>query len=150
MLDPALGTEIVTNFWRKSLDYCSNLIPATHPDGLVVEVVSFAALERSWNEADLPSDREHVTTYIRTHLDDFNAENIAAERDYSDVRWTVDRPEDLEVVRRIFALIDARPNEFLDWRSVLRLVSEHPEISTLNAHYRRYEGWDRSIQAEGV
>ncbi len=144
LVDPVLNAEVIARFWRNRLDYCSNVIPATFPDGLSVEVMSFHALERSWLKATRPSDREHVTTYIRTHLSCFRTENVEAPKDYSHLRWTVDEPEDLGVVRRIFILLDASSGEFPAWTTVLSLVEQHPEISRLNARYRRYEGWERS------
>ena len=71
-----------------SLDYASNIHPPTYPDGLDCEVFSFDALERTWTEASLPTEREHVTTYIRNHPDIFRLLNVAHSTDLSGHRWS--------------------------------------------------------------
>ena len=37
----------------------------TFPIGTDVEVFSFSALNRAWENTQLPSEREHVTPYLR-------------------------------------------------------------------------------------
>ena len=58
--------DVIRLYRKESCDYATNTQRQTFPDGLDVEVFSFAALERTWREAAEPADREHVTTYIRT------------------------------------------------------------------------------------
>ncbi|KKL95556.1 hypothetical protein LCGC14_1853430, partial [marine sediment metagenome] len=48
----------------QAYDYGDNVHPPTYPDGFDVEIFSFKALEIAWNEAELLSEREHVTPYI--------------------------------------------------------------------------------------
>lgn len=59
-----------------------------------------------------------------------NAEN------HSHHRWTVDTPEDFELVRRITeALYPVKP-EF-DTQDILALLKRHPEWAEINAHVRQ-------------
>jgi spore coat polysaccharide biosynthesis protein SpsF (cytidylyltransferase family) len=62
--DPEVIDAVISLFQKKRLDYASNVLPPTYPDGLDVEVFSFDALEKAWKEATLQSEREHVTPYI--------------------------------------------------------------------------------------
>ena len=148
LLDPAVSSRVTERFAQGDLDYCSNILPPTYPDGLDTEVISFAALERVWREADLPSDREHVTTYIRTRPHRFRTANIEARVDLSALRWTVDEPDDLEFVREVIRHLAPRPGEMPGFDAVLRVVRENPGLAKLNASFQRNEGWKSSVAAD--
>ena len=102
LVDPRVIDDVVRRFRESSADYVSNVRPPTFPDGLDVEVISRAALDRSAREAALPSEREHVAVYIAEHPELFSSENVAHEPDLSGMRWTIDYPDDLEFVRAVF------------------------------------------------
>ena len=150
LLDPAVSGLVVQRFLRGGLDYCSNILPPTFPDGLDTEIVSFAALERVWRIARLESDREHVTTYIRTHPGEFRVANVESATDLSSLRWTVDEPADLEFVRGVLRLLDGGAGAAPGMTDVLRVVRDHPELAVLNVSFQRNEGWLKSIQEDQV
>jgi spore coat polysaccharide biosynthesis protein SpsF len=56
--------------------------------------------------------------------------HLEADGDYGDYRWTVDAPEDLEVIRRIFAAFGGRDD--FSWRDVLSLVRREPGLASIN------------------
>jgi spore coat polysaccharide biosynthesis protein SpsF (cytidylyltransferase family) len=66
LIDAAVIDKVIARFQAGDCDYVSNILRYTYPDGLDTEVFSFAALERAWREAKKPSEREHVTPYLRT------------------------------------------------------------------------------------
>lgn len=131
-------------------DFAANRLPPpwgrTYPIGLDTEVVSFAALERAWLEADQPYHREHVLPYLYEHRERFNILLVHHTEDLGRLRWTVDTPEDYQLLQRIFT---AFGNNAFSWLDVLKLTQEHPEWQALNAHVRhkRYDEVDaRSLQ----
>jgi spore coat polysaccharide biosynthesis protein SpsF len=126
-------------------DYVSNVDPATFPDGLDTEVFSFTALARAWRDARLPSEREHVTPYIRNRRDLFRAACVRNDVDLSHYRWTVDEAEDLELVRTIYSLL---PNLKFSYRDVLNLIVREPRLGRMNAHLARNEGYLKSLQMD--
>lgn len=146
LLDPEVVDEVVSAF-DEGVDYVSNIDPPTFPDGLDVEVASVAALRRAHREATLPSEREHVTLHIRNHPERYRTRNVAAAVDRSHLRWTVDEPQDLRFARAVYARLGDR--NFVT-RDVLRLLDEHPELASVNAHIERNEGLRRSLGAEEV
>ncbi|PYO54903.1 MAG: acylneuraminate cytidylyltransferase, partial [Candidatus Rokuibacteriota bacterium] len=85
LLDPEVSGLVVEDYLahREEADYVSNVQPPTYPDGLDTEVFSATALERAWREARLPSDREHVTTYIRDRRNGFRIRNVIHGEDLS-------------------------------------------------------------------
>src|SRR3989344_7618105 len=72
LIDPAVVDEVVRHFRRANVDYTKH--PENYPEGLDTEVFSFAALERAWQNAQLPSEREHVTPFIRNHPELFRVD----------------------------------------------------------------------------
>jgi spore coat polysaccharide biosynthesis protein SpsF len=74
------------------------------PLGASVEGITLAALRRASTEAVLAADREHVTTYVRRHPDGFPeiTLTVPAHLHAPHVSLTVDTPDDLERVRRLF------------------------------------------------
>jgi spore coat polysaccharide biosynthesis protein SpsF len=134
LLDPDLVDLTVSAFLDASpaADLVVNRLPGarTYPIGLDVEVVSFAALERAWREAVEPNQREHVLPYLYDPPGRFRVIRLDAERDYGNLRWTVDTREDLEFVRQVYARLGE--GEF-GWRDVLALVRAVPELAAINA-----------------
>ena len=101
LIDPVLVDECINKFIDSKVDYCSNTIDPTFPDGLDVEVFKFSALKRAAQESTKLYHREHVTPYIKEN-DIFSKLNFSNNEDFSDLRWCVDDPEDFEVVSKIF------------------------------------------------
>lgn len=137
LIDPDIIDSVVRAFRAGVVDYASNIDPPTYPDGLDVEVFSFAALEKAWRECTASYGREHVTPYIR-EPGRFQRLNVASEIDYSHQRWTVDEFSDLEVVRQIFSYFAPRGD--FRWGEVLHAVDSVPERFAANRHLVRNEG----------
>jgi glutamate-1-semialdehyde 2,1-aminomutase len=137
LVDPALVDAVISRFRESHIDYASNVAPATFPDGLDIEVFSFAALEAAWRQARAAREREHVTVFIR-ESPQFTRTNIANASDESGERWTIDEPEDFEVIRRVFEHFD--PRRDFSWGEVLGLRRERPELFAANRHLIRNTG----------
>ena len=131
LIDPEVIDRTVNQFlgYYPAVDYVSNTLIRTFPRGLDTEVMSFAALGKAWQEDDNPAWREHVTPYIYRHPDRFNTRNVANDTDYSHMRWTVDTPEDLAFVRKIY---DHFHNNKFTWTKVLDLLKVYPEWMEIN------------------
>lgn len=137
LIDPGLVDELIDEFDKSGVDYLSNTLVPTYPDGLDTEVFRFAALEKAATEATLPFDREHVTPYLKK-AKRFLVVNHKNCEDLSGERWTVDEPEDFEVVSSVFKYFS--PRQDFNWREVLALSKQQPEIFQGNQHLIRNEG----------
>ena len=75
------------------------------PWGTGVEVIEAATLAEAEAEARAPEEREHITTWLYRHRERFTViEEPAPEGSrLAEARVTVDTPEDLAVVQRLFA-----------------------------------------------
>lgn len=120
--------------------YGSNVHPPTLPDGLDVEVFSYAALKRAATECTEPMEREHVTPGIHGQFRDQKPEilNITAPADFSHLRWTLDYQEDFEVIKAVYeALYPSNP--MFNWMDILALMTKDPSLLTHNLREQRNE-----------
>jgi spore coat polysaccharide biosynthesis protein SpsF len=135
LLDPALLDETVELFRSQGADFAANRLPPpftrTYPIGLDVEVCSFQALERAWKEASAAHDREHVLPYLYEVEGRFKVAILNDRRDYGSLRWTVDTPEDLELVRQVYVRLAGRSS--FGWLDVLALFEKEPGLGRINA-----------------
>lgn len=134
-LDPEVVNEVIDHLVDDpNLDYVSNVRPRSFPRGLDVEAIRSDALLRASGLATTSDEREHVTHGIHTvHAERFRLGSVTAPVDDSDLRWTVDYPEDLEALR---IAVDALgiDRDRLPYRQVVDWFRSHPEVVALNSH----------------
>ncbi len=116
-------------------DFVTNRLPPpwgrTFPIGLDVEVCSFAALETAWREAKEAHQREHVMPFFYDNPQRFRMLLLNHERNLGTLRWTVDTPQDLELVRQICASFPGRTD--FSWLEVVALFERFPHLAQINA-----------------
>jgi spore coat polysaccharide biosynthesis protein SpsF (cytidylyltransferase family) len=131
LIDPQLVDETIRVFADEHADYASNVFPRTYPRGLDTEVFTSAALERAWREAREPHEREHVTPYFYERPESSRLASMSGTVDYSQYRWTLDTPADLELLRAIYSRFDNRDD--FHWQDVIALMKREPELAELNS-----------------
>ena len=145
LIDPLVIDQVISLFRRRHLDYASNIQKETFPDGMDIEVFTRKALAEAAIAARLPSEKEHVTLYMRKKRK-FKKANLAAEYDFSHIRLTVDQREDFEVVK--FLIEHSSMND--GYLKYISLLTKNPEIMTKNTHIARNEGLKKSIKEDRV
>ena len=139
LIDPGVIDEVISFYLENSdeYDFVSNLHPATFPDGNDVEVMSYKALEKSWNEAVRDLEREHTTPYIWENTDKFKIGNViwkTGKNFSTSHRWTIDYEEDYTFIRTVYEeLYSKNPGFGLD--DILNLLEEKPYIEKINKMY---------------
>ena len=96
-LDPVVASKTLSLFLanRPKIDYADNdTLSSGYPDGWDVEVFSSDALEQAHAQAK-PSEREHVTTWIKKHL---SCMTLKAETPWAGPKLSVDTEEERAVV----------------------------------------------------
>lgn len=116
------------------------------PDGEDIEIVKLPALKKSWEEARLLSEREHVTMYIKNHPDLFNIKNIECPiPGIGSKRWTLDEDEDYKLISAVYQHFISKGREDFITEDILGFLAENPAIEKINQKYRRNEGLLKSI-----
>jgi len=144
LIDPNIVDEIINEYENKKCDFATNTIHRTFPHGTEVEVFSFDVLKKAQENAKKPSEREHVTTYIRDPQNKFRLVNVENHENISKIRYTVDRTEDLEFVKEIVKNIHARP---ILLKHILDLHKNKPEIFKINENIK-HDGYITSLKKD--
>ncbi len=124
---PDIIDEMVTAFENSNIDYLSNSLEPTFPDGLDIEIIRREALIKLSHRILSALEREHVTLALRNQENEFAIQNYRQPIDLSKMRWTVDYEEDLDFVRRIYSEFIGKETSF-GYRDVLSLIRAKPEL----------------------
>lgn len=158
MIDPEVIDQVLDEFSRHTPDYACNFEGRTFPRGLETEAMTFEALERAWKQAEDAYQRVHVTPYIYQHPEIFRLLSVRCEDDWmgsivgnaedgntadgnteqrsaEEWRWTVDTPQDLELVRALYARLGN--DDRFSWRQVLTVLAAEPQLAEINRHIQQ-------------
>jgi spore coat polysaccharide biosynthesis protein SpsF (cytidylyltransferase family) len=144
--DPEVVDRVIAAFQAEPLDYASNTIRPTFPEGLDVEVFSFEALETAWKGATKRSDREHVTPFLWRQPERFRLLNVTLDRDLSYLRWTIDYEPDLRFARTVYR--ELQPNSLFGMCTILELLDHEPALAQMNAGIERNAGYQLSLKQD--
>lgn len=134
LIDPVVIDRVIGYYQDHfpRYDYVSNCFKRRYPRGMDTEVFSFKALAEAATEAKLAPEREHVTYFTYKRPERYTLGSVVYEEDFSHYRWTVDTPEDFELIKRmITALYPTNPQFTLE--DCLALLEKHPEWAQINA-----------------
>ena len=144
LIDPYILDEVIKKFNSNQYDYVSNFVyPLQYNVGTEVEVFSFKALENAWKIAQKPFEREHLFPYFHNYKNKFKIHFVSNLKDLTNLRYTLDRIEDLKLIRKIFSSIKKRPVLKND---ILKLFSEKPELFNINKNLEHNEGQIKSLK----
>ena len=144
--DPFKTAEIIdcaiSKLIEGSFDYVSNTIQPTFPEGLDVEVFTFAALETAHLNSQIPRHREHVTPYIWERDDSsFSIAQIYSPRDFSSWRMTIDYEHDYTCLKQ---LVD-RVNNECNFEELVNAVQSFKVTCVMNPLNIRNEGYNEQL-----
>ena len=106
LVDPTIIDDLIRNYQKTNCDLVSietsvenninsdrskNLSGYPYPIGLNAQIFSFIALEKTWNDAKLPSEREHVSPYMMKNSDEFRQFHLRNPIKIPPLRLTIDK-----------------------------------------------------------
>jgi spore coat polysaccharide biosynthesis protein SpsF (cytidylyltransferase family) len=144
LIMPEILDSMIEVFEGTELDYLSNALEPSFPDGLDVEIVKSSTLRKLSTMALSLTEKEHVTLGIYSRPEMFSIQNYRNSIDLSAERWTVDYPEDLEFIRRIVKF-EKTQSDLLTIRQVLNFLENNPEQrNSLSGNLRNeaLNGWE--------
>jgi len=127
LADPEVIDLVVGEHLAAEADYTSNSRVRSFPYGLDAECFRADAFERVRAGTLSAYDREHVTPAFYADGAPYRVHQVVGARDLSDLRWSVDYPEDLAFVRSVYSALLPVDPEFT-WHDVVRLLDAHPEL----------------------
>lgn len=136
LIDPVVIDEVISLFEDGNYDYANNVDPTpTFPDGLDTEIFTRQALFKAVKDSSSKKDREHVTLFMRNSAE-FKRAYVFANEDHSNIRLTLDNPEDLEVIKFLVKHSSIEDS----FKHYISLLDNNPEIKNKNAHIMRNAG----------
>ena len=136
LIDPEQTDRVIEALETREVecDYAANCIRRTFPQGLDTEAFFFDALERVHRMATSRPAREHVTWFIYKERPElFSIHSVTDDWDHSNLRWTVDTGEDLQLVRRLYEDLRLAERDS-GYREILAYVLERPDVAGINRH----------------
>jgi spore coat polysaccharide biosynthesis protein SpsF len=112
--------------------------------GILAEVVSTAALERSWERGEPRHRSELMTLYLKEHADEFRIVHgpLADHLYRPQYRLTVDEPEDVALMQAIFERLGRHD---VATRDAIALLDREPQLAAINAAARHKAANLRSV-----
>jgi len=114
--------------------------------GILPEVVSVDALERSWQRGDPRHRSELVTLYIKEHPDEFRVRTADLPEGLyrPQYRLTVDEAEDVALMQGLFDRL-AADGKIVTTREAIAVLDREPDLAQVNAHLRHKPANLRSV-----
>jgi spore coat polysaccharide biosynthesis protein SpsF len=133
LVDPALVDKMIKIYRKKSpnMDYVSNVLPPTFPDGSDIEIISTKTLKRLDREVKNPLYREWITTTIMENPKKFKIYTLKNGKNLSFLRLTVDYPEDFKLAKIIFSRLHKEDRVF-SLKDILALLKKEPALIKIN------------------
>ena len=159
LIDPWTVSRVINAYFEDGaqFDYVHNAAGTAmfnksinkYPIGTSAEVIPFSSLERAWKEAVDPLERgEGFPCYFWRKDNVFNCKTIPCFIDCGNMRWTLDHPDDLEFIRKVYERLYMAGRCF-SMNDVLRLLETEPELSKINKFWIGKEGNERYFNSSG-
>lgn len=124
--------KVIESHFYIGADYTSNSLIESFPRGIDCEVINFDVLEKTYFNATEKYEQEHVTPYIyKSHPENFKINKYFEENDNSDIRITLDTPQDYSLLCLIYDELYDDEN-FFNLDDILNLFKQKPWIKNIN------------------
>jgi len=148
LFDYEVLDDAIKIFEDKKCDYLG-MPSETFPDGLDLEIMKYEALETAWKQADLVSEREHVTLYIKNHPELFNIFDYKCPYgNLNNMRWTLDESDDLVFIQAVYHYFLDLGKDYFSMKEILEFLNKNPEVLKINDRYIRNEGLFISLKKD--
>ena len=125
--------EIIKKHIDSDADYTSNTLTRGFPRGIDAEVINFSVLEKAYENATDKFEKEHVTPFIyKTHPEDFKIVQYETKNDNSDIRITLDTPQDYALLCSVYDNLYDK-NEFFSLEDIIELFNNKPYLKDINS-----------------
>lgn len=144
-VDAGVCDLLLQTYFEKQVDYA--YLSEHFAEGVDCEVFTKSSLS-SLNTAELrESEREHVTLHFyENKLNQFSTYEMQSTTDDSSYRFTLDTPEDWQVIKELARFTNDTVN--INYQSIKNILDAHPLIKQINSQVIRNEGLAISLQNE--
>jgi spore coat polysaccharide biosynthesis protein SpsF len=138
IIDPDLVEQTIRMFFQHDVDYLSNSLIRSYPDGMDTQVFFLQALKRSETMTSNPLDLEHVSRYMCNHPEEFPRAHLVAPPSlhWPDLGLTLDEEDDYRLLKKIIEEL-APENMLFSCHEVIALLKKNPDWVDINRNVMR-------------
>lgn len=151
LIDPGVVKEMLERFLllrqgAQPPDYLSNTLRRTYPLGLDAEIIPAGTYLRIREAIEhLPPEekrlnQENVVPYLHGHPEQFRLVSHENGPGGTELRWTLDTPEDFDLISRIYDTLCPTSPDF-GMEQVFALLERHPGWSAINSAVKPVTGF---------
>ena len=148
LIDPGILDKMLDFYNKNSYDFVSNTVPppSNYPDGMDVEIFNFETLKKTYQNAQLPSEKEHVTFYMWKSKN-FDIYKFSLKHNFSKYRLTLDYIEDFELISEIIRCL-YKKNSYFNMSDIIKFLQNNKHLFLLNNKFIRNESWKKSLEID--
>ena len=134
LIDVKIVDSFIRKFKKKKPDYLSNCLPWTYPDGLSVEVFSFALIKKVEKKATKKQRQNGgvIISYLVDNPNSINSININCPiKKIPRYRLTLDEDVDLRLIRKIYK--NFSPNIYFRFKEIVKFAKKNKKLFKINS-----------------
>lgn len=138
VIDPDLVDQAIRIFVANDVDFVSNSIVRSFPDGMDTNVVRASALADAAAEACSPDDREHTFLFIQRHPERFSRIALVAPPSlhWPELGLTLDESKDYELLKNVIEALGGLDPTF-GCHATIDYLKSDPALVAINASVLR-------------
>ena len=136
---PKLCESMLIEFKSRSVDYLSNTLEPSYPDGCDIEILQSKVFQKLESLPLTVEELEHVTLGVYKRPEIFECVNFSNNRDDSAHRWTLDTKEDLDFIRQVYAQFANKESKF-SYEDVFNFLNKNPSSARYDDGTMRNSG----------
>lgn len=133
LIDPHIVSKVIGRYRTAGVDYVSNVLTRSYPDGMDTQVFATAVLADVASRTMDSEDLEHVSRFIYHHPEIYSLANVLASpaETRPSLRLTLDTARDYEVICAVFAELRPSRSDF-SLRDILSFLGQKPAVAMIN------------------
>lgn len=133
VIDPDLVEQTIRMFFHHDVEYVSNSLVRSYPDGMDTQVFSLKALKRSAQMTSDPLDREHVSRHMCQHPELFSRVHLIAPPSlhWPELGLTLDEVADYQLLKKIIEALGPA-NPLFGCHETIQLLRANPDWVEIN------------------
>ena len=137
LIDPQIVEHCILTFEVNNVDYLSNAVVRSYPDGMDTQVLRTAALNKSLEMVPSNEELEHVTLHIRRNTHVFRSLYLISPKEtrFPKIALTLDEERDYQLINSIIEYFDGRMD--FTCGEIIEFLSSNPEIARINSSVNR-------------
>jgi len=141
LIDPECCKSLISAHKKENYDFLYASNKEGWPYGAAAELISVKKLKEAHKKTTSSFYREHTIPYFFDNSENFNMKRVIAPSHICRPNYflTVDFPEDLELIRKIFKHLKSC-GDYFSFKKVIDLIDQNPELLEINQHL--HEGFE--------